>query len=146
MDDIVSINDEHNQYVELVKARIGENHEAYRKENEALNRAPKRNKKRNLLEECWVYVREFCMEDESAENVCSVIITWYLDQQLRLPTCFDMETMVLTYRARLNELQNDDHKLSDREMATALYGKVLYESINLTSELFAVPVSTANST
>ena len=76
MDAIVSINEEHNQYVELVKARIGENHEAYWKENEALNRAPKRNKKRNLLEECWVYVREFCMEDDSAEKVCSVIIRW----------------------------------------------------------------------
>ena len=86
------------------------------------------------------------MEDDSAEKVCSVIIRWYLDQQLRLPTSFAMETMVVTYRARLNDLQDDNRKLSDREMATALYGKVLYESINLTSELFAVPVSTANST
>lgn len=98
------------------------------KKNEIQKAQSSRSKKRkfdNILDTCYEEIFEKVDHNSSRLDVGCAILQWHLDNGKRIPTSFNMESMVGTYRLRLNEVAPVDERKSISDMWLSLYPKLI---------------------
>lgn len=87
-------------------------------------RANKKRKAENVLEDVWNDIKDELGFTVSGQQIASRIFRWYIDNNRRLPTGFAMQSMAMTYAARINDNYYGPEKLTDNEMISRLYPNI----------------------
>ena len=88
----------------------------------AKSQSSKKRKIENVLDTCYEDIAEELDHNSFADQIGARILQWYYDEGKRIPTRFAMETMIGTFRLRLNELAPEQEQKSFYQMYYELYG------------------------
>lgn len=102
-------------------------HQAYWDINDEC-RKPENKKRRatTVLEECWEDIRDGLGNTLSGLEIAAAVFRWYNKKNMRLPSGFAMNTMCMTYAARINDANHSGDKLSDKAMCARLYPMIQF--------------------
>ena len=78
---------------------------------------------KGALEDCYNTIKKKLNSKSSAAAIGTSIMRWYIDQKRVLPGAFQMNGMISTYTAWMNDAEEED-KLNDYDLFRKIYNRL----------------------
>lgn len=91
-----------------------------------INRTAQKNRAHNLIEQIWQDINSELENTLSGRQIAARIFRWYMENNKRLPPGFSMQSMAMTFLARVNDRYEGPDRLSDTDMISRLYPNIQF--------------------
>ena len=118
MPDVLYIEDDLMMNIQEQHQKYWEIYNGYKESNKKRKRQTK-----GALEDCYNTIKKKLNSKSSAAAIGTSIMRWYIDQKRVLPGAFQMNGMISTYTAWMNDAEEED-KLNDYDLFRKIYNRL----------------------